>query len=212
MKRVVYLHGFASSPKSRKAAIFTRLLTEAGFEVAAPDLNGMGFRFLTVSGMLDIVKSAAGEGPVSLVGSSLGGYLAALYAARHPEVEKLVLLAPAFGFTRRWTGELGEEAVREWRESGERLVMNYATGKPEPIGWGLMEDSLNYEDEPAALQPTLIFHGVNDDVVPVGVSRAYARAHTSSRLVEVVSDHELLSAVDEIWEGTRAFLCGSEDS
>ena len=89
--------------------------------------------------------------------------------------------------------------------------MNYATGQPEAIGWGLMEDSLNYEDEPAATQPTLIFHGLQDDVVPVGVSRAYARTRTSARLVEVESDHELLSAVDVIWEGTRAFLCGGED-
>ncbi len=208
----MYLHGFASSPKSKKAAIFRQRLESAGFEVAVPDLNGAWFRNLTVSGMLSAVKEAAGEGPVSLMGSSLGGYLAALYAARHEHVEKLVLLAPAFGFARRWMEELGEAAVTRWRESGERMVMNYSTGIETPIGWGLMEDALRYEDEPAALQPTLIFHGVEDSVVPVAASRAYARTRTSATLCEVESDHELMSAVDEIWAGTKEFLCGGAKS
>jgi len=180
--------------------------------VTVPDLNGAGFRNLTVSGMLSVVEGAAGEGPASLMGSSLGGYLAALYAARHEKVEKLVLLAPAFGFARRWMEELGEPAVRHWRESGERMVMNYATGAEEPIRWALMEDGLRYEDEPAVLQPTLIFHGVQDSVVPVAASRAYARTRTTATLCEVDSDHELMSAVEEIWSGTRAFLCGGENS
>jgi pimeloyl-ACP methyl ester carboxylesterase len=212
MARIVYLHGFASSPKSKKAAIFRQRLESEGFDVTVPDLNGAWFRNLTVSGMLSVVEGAAGDGPVSLMGSSLGGYLAALYAARHENVEKLVLLAPAFGFARRWMEELGEPAVRQWRESGERMAMNYATGAVEPIGWALMEDGLRYEDEPAVLQPTLIFHGVQDSVVPVAASRAYARTRTSATLFEVDSDHELLSAVEEIWAATKEFLCGGENS
>jgi pimeloyl-ACP methyl ester carboxylesterase len=212
MARIVYLHGFASSPQSKKAAIFRERLEAQGFDVAAPDLNGDSFRNLTLSGMLRVVEEAAGTGPLSLVGSSLGGYLAALYAARHREVEKLVLLAPAFGFARRWMEELGEPTVEKWRNSGERMVMNYASGREEPIGWGLMEDSLHYEDEPAALQQTLIFHGVQDDVVPIGVSRSYARTRTSATLREVESDHSLLSAIEEIWGGTKEFLCGAGNS
>ncbi len=210
MNHVVYLHGFASSPASKKARAFRQRLEALGFEVAAPDLNGGSFRDITLTGMLRIVREAAGGGPVSLVGSSLGGYLAALYAARHAEVERLVLLAPAFGFLRRWQLDLGEQALRQWRETGERMVMNYATGREEPIGWALMEDALNYEDEPAVPQPTLIFHGVRDDVVPVDVSRAYARTRTSALLCEVDSDHELMSAFEEVWSGARGFLCGEE--
>lgn len=209
MGRIVYLHGFASSPNSKKAAVFKRRLEEEGLEVSVPDLNGAGFRHLTISGMLEIVRDAAGRGPVSLVGSSLGGYLAALYAARHPEVEKLVLLAPAFGFARRWMAELGEAVVARWRETGARATFNYATGREEEIGWDLMEDGLRYEDEPAVLQPTLILHGTQDVVVPVAVSRAFARTRTSATLIEVESDHELMSAIEEVWRETRSFLCGA---
>jgi hypothetical protein len=206
MARIVYLHGFASSPRSKKAGIFRQRLEAEGFEVAVPDLNGAAFRELSVTGMLEIVEAAAGAGPVSLVGSSLGGYTAALYAARHAEVERLVLLAPAFGFARRWMAELGEEEITRWRESDERVVFNYAKGSEEPIGWGFMEDALAFEDEPAVLQPALIVHGVHDDVVPVQVSRAFARTRTSATLVEVDSDHELMSAVEEVWARTRSFL------
>ncbi len=208
MGRIVYLHGFASSPKSKKAAVFRQRLEAEGFEVAVPDLNGSAFRELTITNMLGIVEAAAGAGPVSLVGSSLGGYTAALYAARHTEVERLVLLAPAFGFARRWMAQLGEEAIGRWRETGERAFFNYAAGREEPVAWGLMQDALSYEDEPAALQPTLIVHGVHDDVVPVQVSRAYARTRTSAALVEVDSDHELIGAIEEAWSHTRGFLCG----
>ena len=50
-----------------------------------------------------VIERAVGEQPAILIGSSLGGYLAALYAARHPaQIERLVLLAPAFQFPRRW--------------------------------------------------------------------------------------------------------------
>jgi len=75
-----------------------------------------------------------------------------------------------------------------------------------PLGWQLMEDARRYEDEPAVLQPTLIYHGVHDDVVPVQLSRQYARSRTSAELREVDSGHELLNVVDEMWTGISAFL------
>ena len=63
-----------------------------------------------------MIEQACGKEPVTLMGSSLGGYLAALYAARHAEVERLVLMAPAFCFPRRWAARYGREP-REVRET-----------------------------------------------------------------------------------------------
>src|SRR5690348_17748458 len=53
------------------------------------------FEHLTISGQLGVLERTLQNEPVRLIGSSMGGYLAALYAARHPEVDRLVLLAPA---------------------------------------------------------------------------------------------------------------------
>src|SRR6516164_8365186 len=101
MQRIVYLHGFASGPSSSKARYFRQRLETEGFSVSIPDLSDGNFEGLTLSSQLRVIGSAAGSGGMALIGSSMGGYLAALYAARHADVERIVLLAPAFGFARR---------------------------------------------------------------------------------------------------------------
>jgi pimeloyl-ACP methyl ester carboxylesterase len=209
MASIIYLHGFASSPNSKKAMIFRDRFAAAGIEIEVPELAVEGFHNLTISGQLRVIESSAAGRGVSLIGSSLGGYLAALYAARHPEVDRLVLLAPAFGFARRWEEELGEEALRQWQQTGSRQVMNYAAGGMTSLGWQFLEDARKYEDEPAITQPCLIYHGMEDDVVPVGASRSFARTRTCSELREVVSNHELLNVIDEVWQGSKEFLLGA---
>jgi len=206
MTRVLYLHGFASSPASRKAQLFRKRFAEAGLELAIPDLEEGSFRNLTISGQLRVIdRRAAGE-PVDLIGSSMGGYLAALYAARHAEVRRLVLMAPAFGFARRWAASLGQEKLEDWRTSGALEVFHYAAGGPTPLGWNLMQDALRYEDEPKVAQPALVWHGLQDDVVPVEASRSFAAHNPSVRLVEAASGHELANVAEQIAEEALAFL------
>ena len=76
--RVVYLHGFASSARSSKAAFFAAKLAERGVTLETPDLNEPDFSTLTVSRMVAQVGEAidAADGPVALVGSSLGAFVA----------------------------------------------------------------------------------------------------------------------------------------
>jgi pimeloyl-ACP methyl ester carboxylesterase len=204
--KFVYLHGFASSPASRKAQYFAGQLQNAGVEVVIPHLESEGFRNLTVSGQLRVIEGAAGHEPVRLIGSSMGGYLAALYASLHPEVDRLLLLAPAFGFAERWTLRLGEEKMAAWRRDGHLEMMHYATGKPEPVGYGLIEDGLKYPAEPEFLQPAEIFHGIQDDVVPVSFSRDFVAKHPNARLHEMDSGHELTDVMDKIWCMSKDFL------
>ena len=99
----VYLHGFASSPQSSKAQYFRKQFEEKGLTLEIPALDGGDFTHLTITGQLKLVDAAVAGRPTILFGSSLGGYLAALYAARHANIEKLVLLAPAFRFPSRWS-------------------------------------------------------------------------------------------------------------
>lgn len=204
--KFVYLHGFASSPASGKAQFFAGKLREEGLEVAVPYLENEGFRNLTVSGQLKVIEGAAQGQSVRLIGSSMGGYLASLYAALHPETEKLLLLAPAFGFADRWKLRLGEETMQLWARQGFIEMMHYASGKPEPVGYGLIEDGLRYPAEPNFLQPALIFHGIQDDVVPVDFSRTFASSRTNVQLTELNSGHELNDVMEVIWHASRDFL------
>ncbi len=208
MKRIVYLHGFASSPSSTKARYFRRLLEEAGATVETPDLAAGDFERLTISGQLRVVERAAGSGPVSLMGSSMGGYLAALYAARHPEVERLVLLAPAFRFARRWEEHLATEAIEQWRQTGTMKFFHFGEGREMPLHYGLLEDAAAYEDYPDFRQPALIYHGANDDVVPAAFSREFAGKRANARLRVMDSGHDLLNVMEEIAPEVTAFLAG----
>ncbi|MCX6609889.1 MAG: alpha/beta hydrolase [Acidobacteria bacterium] len=204
--KFVYLHGFASSPNSRKAQFFAGKLRELGFEVEVPHLESEGFRNLTVSGQLQVIEAVAQGGGIRLIGSSMGGYLAALYASKHPEVEKLLLLAPAFGFAERWKIRLGEAKMAEWKRQGYIEMMHYATGKPEPVGYELIEDGLSFASEPPFHQPAMIFHGTEDDVVPVSFSREFVAKRKNASLREMKSGHELTDVMEEIWEESKSFL------
>jgi len=205
--RIIYLHGFASSPASRKAQFFASRLASAGAEVSVPALDGGDFEHLTISGQYAILRREAAGGPVTLIGSSMGGYLAALYAAKHPEeVERLVLLAPAFHFHSRWPLMLGEEKFSAWREIGVLSVFHYADQKERNVGWQLAEDAANWDAEPNFTQPALIFHGSNDPVVPVKFSESFAASHPNVELHVFDAGHELTEVIDEMWELAARFL------
>jgi uncharacterized protein len=203
---LIYLHGFASGPGSKKARIFAERFAALGRPLAVPALDGGDFRNLTITGQLQVIDKEVRSGPCALIGSSLGGYLAALYAARHPEVTRIVLLAPAFGFARRWAASLGAEVLDEWQRTGSRRVPHYGMGGEAELSWRLLEDAALYEEEPAVTQPALIFHGLRDDVVPIEASRRFAAGRANVELREFDSGHELLDAVDEMFAAAAGFL------
>lgn len=197
----VYIHGFASSPQSRKAAAFRAALAARNIPFAAPEMDGGDFEHLTISGQLGVLERTIAGNSAVLIGSSMGGYLASLYAAAHPEVLRLVLLAPAFGFAERW---------RRTNEAnpGYLDVFHYGENRMRRVHYGLIQDALQYPAAPDFAQPAWIFHGVNDDVVPVESSRSFAAGHPNVRLTELDSDHELLNVLDPILDEAIPFLVG----
>ncbi len=206
MTRVVYLHGFASSPQSGKARYFKAKLEALGVEVEVPRLDAGDFEHLTVTGQLQVIDRAVGGRPAILFGSSLGGYLAALYASSHPEVERLVLMAPAFQFARRLRERYPPEELAAWQVRGAAPVFHYGYGTERLLGYELFEDAARHQDEPDFTQPALIFHGTDDPVVPASLSEAYAARHPNVTLHLLKSGHELTDVLDRMWALARPFL------
>jgi pimeloyl-ACP methyl ester carboxylesterase len=198
--RFLYIHGFASGPRSRKAQTFQQALAARGIDLEVPALDEGDFEHLTISGQLAVITRWLNGEPARLIGSSMGGYLAALYAAAHPEISRLVLLAPAFGFAARWRERIAGETP-DYLE-----VFHYAAGAMRRVHYGLIEDALGYPGKPDFVQPARIFHGIHDDVVPVGDSRDFCAAHPNARLTELDSDHELLNVLEAIVGDATPFL------
>ena len=196
--RFVYIHGFASSPQSRKARTFELAMAERGIRLEIPAMDEGDFEHLTISGQLGVLERLIGGEPVRLTGSSMGGYLAALYASKYRNVERVVMMAPAFGFAQRWKGKVVEGADLE--------VFHYGDKVNRRVHYGLIADSLQFPANPDFTQPGLIFHGVHDDVVPIEYSRTFAAGHPGVRLVELESDHELLDVLPRITHEAIDFL------
>ena len=190
--KFVYVHGFASSPQSRKAVQFRAALAVRSVPVDIPAMDQGDFEHLTISGQLNVLEDLIRGTPVCLIGSSMGGYLASLYAAAHPEAARLVLLAPAFGFAQRWNERIGMP------KPGDFEVFHYGDNKVRRVHHGLIEDALRFPAAPDFKQPARIFHGIQDDVVPIEYSRDFASSHANARLSEVDSDHELFNVLDQI--------------
>lgn len=204
--RYLYLHGFASGPLSRKAQFFRERLASAGIPLEIPALDQGDFEHLTVTGQLDFITRLLDGQPAILIGSSMGGYLAALYASLHSEIDRMVMLAPAFGFSSRWAETFGAGKIAEWRELGSAEVYHYATRDMHRLSIDLLNDSAAHPPYPSCSQPALIFHGTQDNIVPLTASERWAAENPQARIVRLNSGHELLDVLEPIWEESAPFL------
>src|ERR1035437_9777602 len=123
--------------------------------------------------------------------SAQKGTAVAASPARHPEVSRVVMLAPAFGFAHRWAERIGAAAVEAWRATGAVEVFHYGENRQRRLSYALLDDGLGYEDYPDFAQPALIFHGAHDDVVPARYSSEFAGTHPNAHFETLDSGHDL---------------------
>jgi len=207
MTRTIYLHGFASSPQSRKAQYFAEKIPD----LIIPDLNQNDFGHLTISRQIAQIEALLTE-PSYIIGSSLGGLTAALLAEKFPDhVQKIVLMAPAFEFTKNWRKRLGEETLQNWKTEGYMPIFHYSEQREIPLHYDFFRDAETYCDSDFTNQtPTLILHGINDETVPISVSETYARDKAWVKFIALDSDHGLGDRLPTLCQETQTFLFGAE--
>src|SRR4051812_39286310 len=209
--KVFYLHGFASSAQSTKAAFFRERLNARQVAVVTPDFNQPDFTSLTMTRMLDQLGrelSAANDEPIALMGSSLGGTLAILAAARFgPRVDRLVLMAPAVMFAKPGHHLLPPERIDEWRRRGTLPFFHYAFNEERLLEYAFYEDSLQHDAFGAPFpQPTLVFQGLHDRSVPYQTVEQFARTRPNVTLSLLDDDHQLIASLPRMWNDVEAFL------
>jgi pimeloyl-ACP methyl ester carboxylesterase len=206
---LVYLHGFASGPSSRKACALRDALAAQGVRLEVPDLTPGpdGFERSTPGSMLGVARQVLGEapGPHALVGSSLGGYLSALQASGDPRIARLVLLAPAFRLFDRWNARLTAGELEAWRTDGLE-VDHFATGTRRRLGWSFHQGAAGLPPFPAVTVPALVIAGSRDQSIPLEDIEAWVARTPTARLVVVDDGHELAGSLGLIEREAFDFL------
>ncbi|MCX7943413.1 MAG: alpha/beta fold hydrolase [Deltaproteobacteria bacterium] len=202
INNIVYLHGFASSPTSNKANHIINFFKNKEIKVIIPDLNCGDFSNVTISKMLNETEAVISEisGKFIIVGSSLGGYIAALHAEKAKiKPEKMLLLAPGFNLYELFKNWLGDFGISEWEKKGVFYFMHYSYKKELPLSYEFYKDLKNHVPFPKIGEiPTYIIHGLDDNVVPLSTTKRFIalNPHTIAEFVE--DTHELSSSINLI--------------
>ena len=208
-----YLHGFASSARSSKAAFFRERLAARGVALHCPDFNEPEFSSLTITRMLGQVREAIEQTPderAVLIGSSLGAFVAVLAAEKwSARVDRLVLLAPAIDLRPERLGEMGDRTLAQWKATRSLNIFHFGYGRMMPLGYGLYEDACGYDALNARLTvPTQIFQGRRDKAVDPDTVEQWASTRPNVELHMLDDDHQLLSSLDYIWTHMEPFAFG----
>jgi pimeloyl-ACP methyl ester carboxylesterase len=155
---VLLLHGFMDAGATWD--LLAPSLTRAGLRVLAPDLRGFGDGARAGAGgyyhfpdyvfdVADVVDATCESTPLYVVGHSMGGTVASLYAGTFPERPKAVALLEGLGppdnppdiaplRMRKWIDEVRAQRARPDRTMSEedalrRLAMNHTRVAPEVL-------------------------------------------------------------------------------
>jgi uncharacterized protein len=207
---VIYLHGFASSAHSGKATYLGERLQARGIRFVAPDLNYPDFSTLTVTRMLEQTGELLDKAkePVTLIGSSLGAFVAVNAAVRWPDrVGRLVLMAPALDFGETGLKGPGGADIGAWKTAGHLNVFHFAYGRMMSVHYELYEDARRHNAMDADLKmPVLVFQGRRDTAVDPATVEAWSRRRPNVELHMLDDDHQLTASLSYIWPKLGAFL------
>ena len=208
---VVFLSGFRSDMTGTKAIALRTWCAAEGRAMLRLDYSGHGasdgaFTDGTIGVWAADARravTALTEGPVLLVGSSMGGWIALLVALAMPErVAGLVGIAAAPDFTEELIWPALPPAARAALHRDGVLLAPSAYGEPTPITRALIEDGRNHlllGGDIALDCPVRLLHGQLDPEVPWQTAlRLAERLRTGDVQVTLVKDgnHRLSRAQD----------------
>jgi putative redox protein len=212
-----------SSKESDKLILLSQALAQRDMLALRFDFAGVGestgsYENVTYSGEVEDLQAtfsfmqARHTGKIAILGSSMGGTVALLFAARNPTVAAVVTLAAPL-HPERFLSRLSTPAeLRLWRDQGFTLYHG------QRINVSLLDDleSMNVPDAARKIScPVLILHGDDDDVVPVEEAHELHRHLSGLKKLSILhgADHRLSNvmhmelALDEALEWLCLHAC-----
>lgn len=183
-RQILFITGFLSKRWGNKSKALAQWCQEKGWGFCCYDVRGFGesegsFTDYTLSDwMADarLVLNVLQDGPpITIVGNSLGSWIAWLMAQEFEQIERLVLIAPAFNMMGVRARTISEERRHAWLTAGWMPWDDDEMHRDFPIAWKWVEESEAYwKHSFDRLRPvkTTILHGLQDTVIlPQGSSQ-----------------------------------------
>lgn len=183
-RQILFITGFLSKRWGNKSKALVQWCEEKGWGFCCYDVRGFGdsegrFTDYTLSDWIAdarLVLNMLKDGPpVTIVGNSLGGWIAWLMAQEYPAVEQLVLIAPAFNMMGLRAQSIEPERCHEWHRAGWMPWDDEPAHRDFPLAWKWVEESeALWRTSFDRLRPvkTRILHGLQDAVIlPKGSSQ-----------------------------------------
>ena len=185
-RQILFITGFLSKRWGNKSKALAQWCQEQGWGFSCYDVRGFGesegrFTDYTLSDWIDdaraVLKFIEEGPPVTVVGNSLGSWIAWLVAQDCPIVEELILIAPAFNMMGERAKTISKERLHDWHVAGWMPWDDDPLHKDWPLSWKWVEESEAYWAKTfEKLRPvkTTILHGLDDAVILPEGSRRFA--------------------------------------
>lgn len=176
-RQILFITGFLSNRWGNKSKALAQWCQEKGWGFCCFDFRGWGdsegtwgdYRLLQwLADAEAVTKQLAAGPPITIVGNSLGSWLAWLVAQEQQSVEELILIAPAFNMMGVRAAEIPAERRARWQATGSMPWDDEPLHKDAPIPWQWVEDSQalwNRRHAAPRHVKTTILHGLQDAVI-----------------------------------------------
>ena len=210
-RQFLFITGFLSKRWGNKSKALAQWCQDRGWGFCCFDFRGWGesggnwgdYRLLHWLEDAEAVTNLLVDGPpVTIVGNSLGGWLAWLVAQEQPAVEELILIAPAFNMMDLRAAQISAERREQWQSAGAMPWDDEPLHREAPIPWHWVEDSQTLWRRRFTMPrrvKTTILHGLQDTVINPEGSWAFVQ-HVLSQdpefpieLLLKIGDHRLSS-------------------
>lgn len=185
-RQILFITGFLSKRWGNKSKALAQWSQETGWGFCCYDVRGFGdsegrFTDYTLSDWIadarTVLKSIEAGPPVTIVGNSLGSWIAWLVAQEFPVVEELVLIAPAFNMMGERAKTISKERLHDWHTAGWMPWDDDPLHRDWLLSWKWVEESEAYWaktfDNLRSVKTTIL-HGEQDTVISPEGSRRFA--------------------------------------
>ncbi|MFH1133004.1 MAG: alpha/beta hydrolase [Nanoarchaeota archaeon] len=217
---VIQCHGFSSSKDSKTYPPLELALGKEGIASFRFDFFGHGesqgkFEDITITeGVRDLEAAISfvkglGFNKIGLFGSSFGGMIVLLIAAKHPEVRAVVAKCPVSDYIGKIVAKYSDAEMKAWEKTGYIIYTN-SNGREFPLKKTFLTDSKRHSVYTVAKRiraPTLIIHGDADVTVPPAQSQKTASLipHCTLDIIQGVG-HDFLGKEAEVNAQATVFL------